>query len=76
MLDKLDHFPMATLIQLCFGAFALFGYDVNALHTMMVHGITNWALVIGLVLEQLPTNKKFMSPWWMKTTMANIVGHN
>ena len=69
-------FPhMATFIHLCFRALALFGCDDNGLHAMMVHGITDWALVIGLVLEQLPTNKKFMSPWWMKTKMANIVGY-
>ena len=39
VLDKLDHFPMATFIQLCFGVFALFGYDDNALHAMMVHSL-------------------------------------
>ena len=42
---------MGTFIQLCFCAFALLGYDDNTLHTMMVHGFTNMALVIGLVLE-------------------------
>ena len=56
VLDKLDYFPMATFIQLCFGVLALFGCDDNALHAMMVHGIRDWPLVIGLVLEQLPTN--------------------
>ena len=55
--DKLDHSPMATFTQLCFGAFALFGCGDNFLHAMMAHKIMEWALVFGLVLKQLPTNK-------------------
>ena len=75
VLDKLDYFPKATFIQLCLGVLALFGCDDNALHAMMEEGITDWAFLIGPVLEQLPTNKTFMSPWWMKTKMANLVGY-
>ena len=33
MLDKLEYFPIAILIELCFGASVLFGYDDDALHT-------------------------------------------
>ena len=39
----------------------------------MTHDITEWNLMVGLVLEQLPTHKEFMSPWWMENKMVNIV---
>ena len=39
---------------------------------MMAHDIMEWVLMVGLVLEQPPTHKKFMSPWWMENKMVNI----
>ena len=58
VLDELDHFPSVTFVQLCSGAFALIGCGDQVFYALMVHGITEWALMVGLVLEQLPTNKK------------------
>ena len=56
--DELDHFPLVTFIQLCIGAFALIGCGENVLHAILTHDIMEWTLVIGLVLKQLPSDKK------------------
>ena len=76
MRDELNHFPLVTFIQLCIGAFALIGCGENVLHAIVTHGIMEWILVIGLVLEQLPTHKKIMSLWWLKNKMVNKIKYN
>ena len=76
MRNELNHFPLVTFIQLCIGAFALIGCGENVLHAIVTYDIMEWILVIGLVLEQLPTHKKTMSPWWVKNKMVNIVKYN
>ena len=66
MRDELNHFPLVTFIQLCIGAFALIECGENVLHAIVTHDIMEWIFVIGLVLEQLPTHKKIMTPFWVE----------
>ena len=72
VLDKFDHFPITTFMQLCLGVFALLGYCDHSPGSM-VYERMKMILVIGLALEQLPTNKKNLSPWWLKNKLGNGV---
>ena len=58
MWDELNPFSLVTCIQLYSGALALIGCGENVLHAIVTHDIMEWILVIGLVLEQLPTRLK------------------